>query len=81
MLTELTDEKLGEFTDDDIAAYITEEYFRGDRAPSEEAVRYYVAALRMEPKLREGVFRLFKSAPLLCAECGRPSCLHGYPDD
>lgn len=79
MITQLSDEILADYSDDEIAAYIREDHFAGDDVP-EKAVVFYIAALRMEPELREGVFRLFRSAPLLCAECGRPSCIHGYPD-
>ena len=80
MITELTDEKLAEFDNGDIAGFIREEHYKGDKAPIPEAIDYYIGALRMDAKVREDVFRLFRSAPLLCSECGRPSCLHGYPD-
>ena len=79
MITNLTDELLADYSDDDIAAYIRD-YFAGEELP-DEAINYYVAAMRMKPSVRAGVFRLFNSAPLLCSECGAPSCIHGYSDE
>ena len=80
MITQLTDELLADYSDDEITAYIREEYY-GGAAPADEAIAFYTKALRMELRLREDVFRLFRSAPLLCPECGAPSCIHGYSDE
>jgi hypothetical protein len=79
MITKLSDEILREYTDEEIAEYIRSEQSGADI--STDAVAYYIAALRMDENIREQVFRLFASAPLLCRECGRPSCLHGYSDE
>jgi hypothetical protein len=81
MITQLSDEMLADYSDEDIAAYISEEHCGGHHVPSGQAIAHYISVMRMEPKLREDIFRLFHSAPLLCSECGRPSCIHGYPDD
>lgn len=81
MLSKLTDEILAEHSDEDIAAYIVDHYGGPSEAPPAAAISHYIAVLRIEPELREWIFKLFSSAPLLCSECGKPSCLHGYPDD
>lgn len=80
MITQLSDEILTDYSDGDIAAYIREEHFRGDDLAG-EAISFYISALRMKSDLREDIFKLFRSAPLLCNECGRPSCVHGYSDE
>jgi hypothetical protein len=79
MITELTDDLLADYSDGEIAEYIRER-FKGD-VPASAAVALYISALRMKPDAREDVFSLFRSAPLLCRECGRPSCIHGYSDE
>jgi hypothetical protein len=77
VIRELTEEDLPALTDEDLAEAIREHQPEADR----EAVAAIVALIRLPQRSREQVLKYIRSYHIMCPECGRPSCLHGYPDD
>lgn len=69
------------WTPEIISAQIRE--WRGDRRPgpplSAEAMKVMIGLLELGSEDRATIITALPA--FMCRECGKPSCLHGYPDD
>jgi hypothetical protein len=77
MIRELTEKHIEDTTDEELAAYIS------DDAPLLEpaAIPILVSLHRQPPAVRGAVARYLKYTKLFCVECGETSCIHGYSDE